>query len=113
MLSNANDPSDERTSFNLGRTTTGGTATSVTPEPLDSQQIASQMTVGQNHTVEPSYAGKTLLQFSQNARAIFQWFAHPKGNIWTTPAANNGIAFKAISASAASLDWDVVMHWEE
>src|SRR3990167_9475160 len=68
---------DQAGIFELKRYTAAGTATAVTPKPLDPADIAAVATAGENHSAEPTYtAGEELMSFGMNQRNTFQWWAY-------------------------------------
>ena len=86
------------------RFTAPGTSTSVTPQPLDPADAATESTAGQNHTVEPTYtAGQVLLDIALNQRATFRWIAY-EGRPLTYPAtASNGLGIATPTSSAVAI----------
>ena len=63
-------PADGNSLWQLQRCTTAGTATAVTPQPLDPADAASLFTANQNHTVDPTLtANAILLSIGLNQRA--------------------------------------------
>lgn len=87
--------SDASYEVHMKRFTAAGTATAVTPAPVDSGDPASTFTAGSNHSAEPTYTANTLLrQFACNPRATFRWVAYDQRAEVILPAtAANGIGF--------------------
>ena len=106
-------PADQVTVYTIGRITTDGTGSAVTPSPLDAADRASKCTCLENHTAEPTYtSGGELLEMPLNHRATFRWVAAPGGEFVTPATDNNGIGMKAIHASATT-DFRMGAMWEE
>jgi len=112
-FANIGAPADQVTVYTVGRITTDGAGSAVTPTPLDPGDRASQCTCLENHTTEPTYtSGGELLELPLNHRATFRWVAAPGGELVTPATDNNGIGMKAIHASATT-DFRVGAMWEE
>ena len=110
---NIGAPADQVTVYTVGRITTDGVGSAVTPTPLDPGDRASQCTCLENHTTEPTYtSGGELLELPLNHRASFRWVAAPGGELVTPATDNNGIGIKAIHASATT-DFRVGAMWVE
>ena len=93
--------------------TADGTFTAVTPAPLDPGAPASGLTVGEDHTVEPTDAAVTpLLDFDLNQRATFRWIAAPGGGFKLSAVATEGIYITPVSSTYA-LASECTMHWDE
>lgn len=92
---------------------TGGTpaGSSVTPEPFDSVDGASVTTCLAALTTEPTKA-ETLLRFSHNLRAAFQWYANPGRELVAPDTADNGFVLECISVGAAQ-NYEATIHFEE
>ncbi len=96
-------PGDTELLYDVSRQTAAGTATSVTPNPLDPADTAALSAASANATAEGTItAASQLLAFALNQRATFRWVAAPGGElVW--PATNaNGLAVRAKSASYTS-----------
>ena len=106
-------PADNVLVWKCGRVTAEGTATAVTPTKKDPADAASDMNVGENHTVEPTYtANEEVLEVPLNTRATFRWVAAPGGEI-VTPATNDaGLGWVAFHASATT-DYRATAGWRE
>jgi len=99
--------------YALQRFTAAGTATAVTPTPLDPADPAALSSAGENHTAEPTYtAGAILLRFALNQRATFRWVASPGAELVLPATAANGIGLQSLATSAAVI-MDAVIHFEE
>src|SRR5258707_9661122 len=63
--------------YDISRCTAFGTATAVTPDPIDGADAVFMGLSAQNHTVEPTLAaagsGLSMLQFPLNQRAGYRW----------------------------------------
>jgi hypothetical protein len=93
--------------------TADGTATGVTPGPLDPGAPASGLTVLEDHSVEPTDAGVVpLYDMDLNQRATFRWVAAPGGEIKFSAVATEGIYITPVSTTYA-LAASVTAHWIE
>lgn len=96
----------------LQRFTAPGTFTSVTPQPLDSADFATESTAGQAHTIEPTYtAGQILLEIALNQRATFRWVSTEHGQLIYPATASNGIGIATPTSSAVAITGQV--HYTE
>ena len=93
------------------RFTAAGTSTAYTPVQLDLGSPVSQLTVGTNHTVEPTYTG-ILFNLQVHQRSLYQWNAAPAGEILIPAVAASGIGFTPIHASYVSTA-NANAHWQE
>lgn len=77
------------------RCSTTGTRTTVSHlGPLDPAEAACVATVGENHTVEPTYTANTImLDEPINQKATYRWVAIPGGEIVIPATANAGVGF--------------------
>jgi hypothetical protein len=91
-------PADNVMTFDVSRTTAVGTATAVTPNPLQSADGACVTVANANHTSEPTVtANSSLWGAGINQRATSRWVAFP-GQELVIPATNlAGLAFRAKS----------------
>lgn len=106
-------PADNVLLWTVQRCTAEGTATGVTPTPLDPADRAAQANVGENHTAEPTYtSSEELLEFALNTRATFRWVAAPGGELVCPATANNGWGGGTLHASATT-DYGIQAAWEE
>lgn len=94
MISSLDTPNDYNCGFSVGRITTTGTVTSVTPTPLNDKDPAATFTAGSNASAEPTYtAGATLHGPAQiYQRGVFIWKATP-GRDEIYIAGTNGVGF--------------------
>jgi hypothetical protein len=92
-------PSDQAMVWDISRTSANGTATAVTPNPLDPADPAALTVANANHTVEPTVtAASNLLPAAVNQRATVRFVATP-GKELIIPATNlAGLAFRVKSA---------------
>mgnify|MGYP003393850304 CR=1 FL=1 len=97
-------PADNAFRYVLQRCTAAGTATAVTPQPLDPADAATEADAGENHTIEPTYtAAALLLVVALNQRATFRWVASPGGELVYPATASNGIGVATPTASAVAV----------
>lgn len=88
--------------YTLQVSTTAGTATAVTPFPLDPGYQASKLASGNsNFTIEPTYtAGSTLWgPIGINQRASFQIWLPPGGEYYLVGTANAGAGMQVKSTN--------------
>lgn len=78
--------------------TADGTFDAVTPSPLDPAAPVSALTVGENHTVEPTDAAVVpLMDFDLNQRATFRWVAAPGSEFKFSAIATEGLYVTPLS----------------
>lgn len=106
-------PADAAVGYALKRFTAAGTSTAVTPEPLDGNDRVAVAAGGSNHTVEPTYAGVAYMAPSVNQRSVFQWHAHPGGEICAIKTAANGFGLQIVSISSGTPELHATMHFSE
>ena len=83
-------------------TATGTAASAPTVRSNDPNARAALATSGMAHTTEPTYgnaaydndANVRLLEWSQNQRGTFQWYAGPNGGLMAPATANNGMGHR-------------------
>jgi hypothetical protein len=92
-------PSDQAIVWDASRTTTVGTGSAATPNPLDPSDPAALTVVTANLTVEPTVTANTsLVPAAVNQRATIRWVPTP-GKELVIPATNlAGIALRAKSS---------------
>jgi hypothetical protein len=84
-------PADNNIEFQLQRSTTTPTGTSVTPNALDPADTAARCVVKENLTVQGTEtAGAYLLALPCNQKATVQWWATPGCEIVVPASANTG-----------------------
>lgn len=106
-------PADNALQWLLQRYTAAGTSTSVTPQPLDSEDPAASATAGENHTDEPTYTSNAiLLNISANQRSTQRWVASPGGEIILPATSANGVGVQPVHASFTG-DVQSTIHYEE
>jgi hypothetical protein len=99
MFGSEATPADNAFLWQIQRCTTAGTSTSVTPQPLDPADAATEMDAGENHTITPTLtAGAILLSIPQNQRATMRWVANPGGELVFPATASNGLAIETPTA---------------
>lgn len=93
VLSSPSSPNDYSAEFFLQRFSADGTGTSVTPQPLDFNEVAARATSKHTYTAEPTLtANEILLQFAHNQRATVRWVAQPGKELVIPALAGDGIA---------------------
>lgn len=91
-----------------------GTATGVTPTPLDADDRVALCTAGQTYTGEPStYVAVPLLSIAINQRSHYQFYAQEGGEFVVTSAADALIGLRIDSFSTGTPTMSAVMHWKE
>lgn len=90
--------------YDVSRQTADGTATSVTPLPLNPADVASRMAAKANYTAEGTItATSSVWRRALNQRASLQWVAQDESAMLTWPATNlAGIALRALSPTYAA-----------
>ena len=106
-------PADNALQWLVQRYTAAGTATAVTPQPLDSGDPAATAAAGENHTAEPTYtADAILLNISANQRSTQRWMASPGGELVMPATAANGCGIQPVHASFTG-EVQATAHYEE
>lgn len=103
-------PADQAVRIELARYTAAGTATGVTPTPLDPADPNAAHSAGENHTVEPTYSGPILMTIPLNQQATFRWAVLPEDGLVMPATAANGIGFRfraTDGVSGGTALWDV------
>lgn len=94
-------PADNPYLWVVQRCTAFGTATALTPQPLDPADAAGLNDVNENQTVDATYtANQFLLEVPLNQRATFRWVAAPGSEMVTPATASNGVGIKTPTATA-------------
>lgn len=113
LIGSTSTPADNALEHYIQRSTAAGTATSVTPTPLDSGDPASTTAAGENHTAEPTYTSALILfRLALNQRASHRWIADPDGGLIVPATANNGLGLYTVHASATP-DVSACIHFQE
>ena len=87
----------------LGRKyTAAGTSTAVTPDGYDDADPAAQLSVGSNHTAEPTYATVPLIDVTVHLRSTFVWKQNEGKGVIIPATAANGFGLAVIHASATN-----------
>jgi hypothetical protein len=87
--------------FQAGRITAAGTSTSVTPNPNDPADAATEFDAGENHTVEATYtANQNVISVPINGQSTFRWVAVPGRELVSPATAANGFGFKTPTMTA-------------
>jgi hypothetical protein len=91
-------PADNYLQWDISRMTATGTASAVTPNPLDPADAAAAGTAANNYTAEPTItASSSLLNVGVNQRASYRWVAAPGSELVFPATANNGLALRTLS----------------
>ncbi len=105
-------PTDAAFLWQIQRCTSAGTASGVTPKPLDPADPAAIDDAGENHTVDPTLtAGEIMLSAPGHQRATVPFFSSPGREIVFPGAANNGLAFRTPTANLVAVT--ITAHYEE
>lgn len=90
--------------YDVSRMTAEGTATTVTPNPINPADVASLMTSKANHTAEPTVtAASSLWNDGINQQLSYFWQAVPdRGELLFPATANNGLVLRAKSGAYTS-----------
>jgi len=94
-------PGDQAALVVINRSTTAGTGTAATPQPLDNQEIAAATTALIALSAEPTNAGTFQYQTPLNQRASWRFVAAPDSEIIGAATASNGLLLKRHSNTAA------------
>lgn len=113
MVGVSGTPADSAITWYVQRTTAAGTATSVTPVPLDIDDPAALASAGENHTIEPTYTANLILwRLALNQRASHSWWADPYGSLCISDTSAAGLAMYPVHASSTVL-CDATFHYFE
>jgi hypothetical protein len=94
-------PADNAFLYVVQRFTAPGTNTSVTPQPLDPADFATESVAGQLNTVEPTYTANQILDSVPiNQRATYRWWCQDTGRLVTPATASNGLGIATPTSSA-------------
>ncbi len=94
-------PGDFAYLWQIQRCTTAGTASAVTPQPLDMADAATETKANENHTVEPTLtANAILLAMPGNQRATVIFQTLPEFGLVIPATASAGLAFRTPTAGA-------------
>lgn len=103
---------DAASRWDVNRSTTDGTSTSVTPLPLDPADAAALSVASENHTVNGTVtSGEILLSVPVNQRAVFQWYAPPGGELVIPATDNAGVHI--MTPTAPLLACTATVHFDE
>lgn len=92
---------------------TAGTATSVTPIPLDAADPASDVTANENYSAEPTADdGIPFIELPINQRASYRWVAAPGGELILAATASIKILSEVLSAAYTGTA-KASLHFEE
>lgn len=100
VLSSSSTPNDYSADFQMNRFSADGTATGVTPKPLDFADVAARATSKHTYTVDPTYtANEILLRLAHNQRATVRWVAAPGSEFMIPATAGAGLAWHCNAVS--------------
>ncbi len=106
-------PADNALNWLLQRYTAAGTATSVTPQPLDPDDPAALASGGENHTAEPTYTSNAiLLNISANQRSTQRFVSAPGGELKCPATAANGLGLQPVHSSFTGSVESTIHHEE-
>lgn len=102
-------PADTNIVFEIQRSTTTPTGTSVTPNAFDPADVAATCVVKENLTVQGSNtSGALLLSLPCNAKASVQWYALPGGEIVVPATASTGVHFNTpVAGSTPAITMEI------
>jgi hypothetical protein len=96
-------PADQTYEFDISATTAVGTATAVTPVPLDAADAAFSGVGAANMTAEPTVtATSSKFYLGINQRASYRWVAAPGSELVYPATASNGLVIRTRSASGGT-----------
>lgn len=100
VLSSSSTPNDYSADFQIQRFSADGTATAVTPKPLDFADVAARATSKHTYTVDPTLtAGELMLRLAHNQRATVRWVAAPGSEICIPASTGAGVAMQCNAVS--------------
>lgn len=106
-------PADNNIVFEIQRSTTTPTGTSVTPNAFDPVDVAATCVVKENLTVQgTNTAGTVLLSLPCNQKASVQWYALPGGEIVVPATAATGVHLNSPTAGGTPAITAVIHHIE-
>lgn len=107
-------PADNAVNMQVIRHTNDGGGTAVTPQALDSGDPGAAATALENLSTEPTYtANATVLSYSQNTRANFQWYANPGAELIGPATALNGFGLRFVVVSGGTQLSEATFHYCE
>ena len=107
-------PADNAAEYNLQRVTAAGTSTSVTPQPLDPADAATETDSGEAHSIEPTYTSNAvLLNLMSNQRATVRWVAAPGGELVIPATASNGVGLVVVTVAGSAVNTGATIHFDE
>ncbi len=113
LIATEGTPIDEMVTHSVHKITAGGTATSVTPEPMDAiRALAAEASAAEEHTVDPTTTGIPLIEVPVHTRATLQWMAPPGGEFISALAAGDGYAFSSRAPTYTAVCRATVFHEE-
>lgn len=96
-------PADQTYEFDISRQTAAGTATAVTPTPLDPADAAAHAVGAANATAEGTItAASSLFYIGINQRASYRWIAAPGSELVVPATSAAGAAMRTRSASGGT-----------
>ena len=99
--------------YEAERTTTTGTGTSVTPEPLDAAHgLAAEVAARSLATAEPTNTGAPALSVPMFSQATFRWAAAPGSELMSQLTANAGWGFASRSPALTTATRCTALHEE-
>ena len=105
-------PADAQVTMTVRRFTAAGTATAVTPEPIEGGGAVALATSGQTHSAEPTYAGIGMA-IPIHQRGTFRWVARQGGELSPPLTAANGYGVARTANTTGTPAMQAVIHWEE
>ncbi len=113
MFGSEATPADNALQWQVQRSTTQPTATSLTPTALDPADAAAIDDATENSTADGTKtANAILLSIPLNQRASYRWVAAPGGELVIPATANNGVHFTTPIQTAA-IAVTATCHFEE
>ena len=114
LIGSSATPADAQVTYTVQKFTAAGTATAVTPEPLEQGDRVATCTSGQTHSVEPTYtAAGICFILPVHQRASFRWVARQGGELIIVATAANGIGCKKTAETTGTPAINCTMMWEE
>lgn len=106
-------PADQALLWELSAVTALGTSTAVTPKQLDIADAAALAAAGENHTVEPTYAGSPYFNIALNQKATWLWQSLPELGIVAPATTGSGWGIRTPTITSGTPVVTAQMHFVE
>ena len=114
MVGTLGTPADQSYEFDIARQTAVGTATAVTPNPLDPSDAAAVSVCLANATAEGTItAASDVWYIGMNQRASYRWVASPGSELLTPATSAAGLVCRARSVSGGTVTCTAAFLFQE